>query len=384
MVDADAIEMLTVGLHHVVEGGDDVAGPDVPAAQACRRVVDVWDLVDLLLTVGAQGSVAKGRLDLARQMVARRGHRVVHAFEHRERGAVFQGVDNLPTGERPEHANVEAARRNAFLAQVIDSDLGRFHVRPHADDDELRVVAQVLFDEAVASARFLVEDVEALFEDAVDSVVIPALGDFALHVGVLILHHPRHQRIGGIHQVDELFLRVADVFLHEFELGQTHRLDGVRRQEAVLHVEERRLARLGGAAADQAEVARFLRVTAKQHAPAAVGYRRNVIVPGMNVQPLARQRAGADVHQYGQTLTSNRVEHFLHQDQTLPRREVGDAPAGDGEAFAHGGGGVLALGFEEEERVAPQVLLAVHDGGVEPAAHRGGAGDRIGAGGLGH
>ena len=39
MVDADAEEILAV-VHHVVEGGDDVAGPHVAAAQAGGAVVD--------------------------------------------------------------------------------------------------------------------------------------------------------------------------------------------------------------------------------------------------------------------------------------------------------------------------------------------------------
>src|SRR5262249_8698717 len=43
------------------------------------------------------------------------------------------------------------------------------------------------------------------------------------------------------------------------------------------------------------------------------------------------------------------------------------------------GGGVLALGLEEHERVAPEVGRPVHDRGVEAAPHRGRAGDRVGA-----
>src|SRR5262249_285369 len=58
--------------------------------------------------------------------------------------------------------------------------------------------------------------------------------------------------------------------------------------------------------------------------------------------------------------------------------EVGDAAAGHGEALADRGGRVLTLRLEEHERVAPEVLVAVHDGGVEAAAHGGRAGDRVG------
>ena len=43
---------------------------------------------------------------------------------------------------------------------------------------------------------------------------------------------------------------------------------------------------------------------------------------------------------------------------------------------------MLALGLEEHQRVAPEVLAAVHHRGVEAAAHRRRAGDRIGTSGL--
>src|SRR5262249_21737324 len=62
--------------------------------------------------------------------------------------------------------------------------------------------------------------------------------------------------------------------------------------------------------------------------------------------------------------------------------EVGDTAAGDGEPLADRRGGVLAFRLEEHERVAPEVRLGIHDGPVEPAAHRRGAGDRGGPGGL--
>ena len=171
---------------------------------------------------------------------------------------------------------------------------------------------------------------------------------------------------------------IADVLLHELRLGQPDRLDGVRGEEAVLHVEEGRLRRLGGAAADQAEVAGLLGVAGEDHAPAAVGDRHHVVVAGVDVEALAGQGAGADVHDDRQALAGDGVQHLLHQHQALAGGEVGDAAAGDGEAFADGGGRVLAFRLEEHQRVAPQVLVAVHDGGVEAAAHRGRAGDRVG------
>jgi hypothetical protein len=143
----------------------------------------------------------------------------------------------------------------------------------------------------------------------------------------------------------------------------------VRGKEAVLNVEEGGLRLFGDAAGDEAEVPGFLRVAGQQHAPPAVRHAHDVVVPGVDVQPLAGEGAGSDVHDHRQALAADRVEHFLHQHEALARGEVGDTAAGDGEPFAHGRSRVLALRFEEHERVAEQVLAAVHDGGVEPAAH---------------
>ncbi len=155
-------------------------------------------------------------------------------------------------------------------------------------------------------------------------------------------------------------------------------------EEAVLHVEEGGGAGLGGPATDQAEVAGFLGIPAKEHAPPAVGHRHQVIMAGVDVEALAGECSRADVHDDRQTLAADDVEHLLHQHEPLARGEVGDPAARHGEALAHGGGGVLALRLEEHEQVAPEIAIAIHDGRVEAAAHRGRAGDRIGPGGLGN
>ena len=104
--------------------------------------------------------------------------------------------------------------------------------------------------------------------------------------------------------------------------------------------------------------------------------------PAWTFSALAGERPGADVHHHRQPLAGDRVEHLLHQHEALAGGEVGDPAAGDGEALADGGGRVLALRLDEDERVAPEVRRPVHDRGVEAAAHRGRAGDRIGAGRL--
>ena len=148
--------------------------------------------------------------------------------------------------------------------------------------------------------------------------------------------------------------------------GSRARLDGVRGEEAVLDVEERRLGGLGGAAGDEAEVAGFLGVAGEDHAPAAVGDRHHVVVAGVDVQPLAGQRPGADVHHHRQPLAGDRVEHLLHQHQALAGGEVGDPAAGDGEPLADRGRRVLALRLEEDQLVAPEVLLPFITAALKP------------------
>ena len=123
-----------------------------------------------------------------------------------------------------------------------------------------------------------------------DLVVVPALGDLPLHVRVLVLDHAGHHRVGRVHEVDQLLLGVADELLHELGLGQPHGLDGVGGEEAVLDVEDGRGRCLGDAASDEAEVAGFLGVAGEDHAPAAVGHAHHVVVAGVDVQALARER----------------------------------------------------------------------------------------------
>ena len=93
-------------------------------------------------------------------MVAGRRERVVHAFENRERGAVFQGIDDLPAGEGTKRTDIEASNRNAFAAHVIDRDLSRFHVATHADEDVFGVVAAVRFDETIIAPSLAAELLE--------------------------------------------------------------------------------------------------------------------------------------------------------------------------------------------------------------------------------
>ena len=67
---------------HVLEHGDDVAGPHVAAAQpgrAAGKSAGCWSICSWPVLPG--DGVAEGRLDLARQVVAGGRERIVHPFE---------------------------------------------------------------------------------------------------------------------------------------------------------------------------------------------------------------------------------------------------------------------------------------------------------------
>ena len=283
MIDAHAEEIGPV-LLHVVNGRIDVAWTHVAAAKAGRGAVHARNAVDSLLAVLSIDRIAEGSLDLAGQVIARGRQWVVHAFEDSKCLAILEGRDNLPGRERPEDEDVQAAGGDPLdIAQIINGCFGRFHVRAHTDQNVFGVLAAIGFQEIIAPAGLAVELGKRIFEGRLNAVVVPTLGDFSLHVRVLILHHAGHHGVIGIHQVSKLFLRVADVFLHKFRLGQADRFDRVRGKEAVLHIEERRLRRLGGSARDQAKVAGFLCIAAEDHSPAAIGHAHQIIVAGVHV-----------------------------------------------------------------------------------------------------
>ncbi len=322
--------------------------------------------------------IGKGGLDLGRQRVAL-PHGVVHAFEHGEGAQLLERIHQFRAGEGAEDGDVhDADFQPGLLAQIVAGDGCGLGHAAHADDGVFGVLHAVGLDHVVAPAGELVVLVHRVLQRRLDAVVEVALGDLALHVAVLVLHHARHQRLRRVHEVAQLLLRVADVFLHQFRFGQQHIFDGVRGQEAILHIEEGRLAILGRAAADERQVARALRVARHHHAPARVRHAHDVVVAGVHVEAVAGQRARADVEDDRQPLAGDDVEHLLHQDQPLPRGEVGHAAAGQRKAFRRRGRRMFALRLHEDHVLAPQVGLAVGHGLRVVGAHHRGRGDGVG------
>jgi hypothetical protein len=128
---------------------------------------------------------------------------------------------------------------------------------------------------------------------------------------------------------------------------------------------------------DEAKITRFLSIAGEDHPPAAISHGHDVIVAGMDVESLAGQGPGPDVHDHRQPLAGNRVQNFLHQHQSLAGGEIGHAAAGYGKTFADARSRVFALRLEKHEGIAPEVFLAVHHRSVKTAAHGRRTGDRI-------
>ena len=263
-----------------------------------------------------------------------------------------------------------------FLPQPIDRGLGRFHVATHADQNVLGIVTSVRHHEVVSSPRGSEEFLECFLQRRLHLVVIPALGQLAFHVRILILHDARHHRVGRVHQVHELLFGLADEHSHQLRFNQTHAFHRVRGEKAILHIEERSGRRFGRPASDQTQVARFLRVPGEQHAPTAIGDAHHIIVASVHVEPLARERPGTNVEHCRQPLAGDRVQHFFHEYEALTGSEIGHPAARRREPFTKRCRRMFALRLDEHELVAPQIGHAVHNGLVEPATHRRGAGDR--------
>src|SRR5205814_255836 len=113
-----------------------------------------------------------------------------------------------------------------------------------------------------------------------------------------------------------------------------------------LNIHKRRLGLFGNPTADQREIARLLRVSAVKDSPAGVGYGHNVIVTRVNVQRMRREGASADMKDNRQPFAGDRKQHFLHQDQSLTRSEIGNAPTCDSESFTSARGAVLGFGLD--------------------------------------
>ena len=127
---------------------------------------------------------------------------------------------------------------------------------------------------------------------------------------------------------------MPDELLHELHFRHTHVLDRVCRQKSILNIQEWSLGFLGSTASNESEVTGFLRIAGENNTPAAIGNAVHVIMAGMHVKRVRCEGAGANMEYNRKPFPGDRIKDFLHQDQSLPRREVGHASARQRIAFA--------------------------------------------------
>ena len=336
-------------------------------------------ILEFAIRTEAQASerVGEAGFDALHERIGLR-ERIVHAFEHGERADVLERVHQLRGRERRKARDMnDADLKVQLLAHVIGRGLRGFHHTTHPDERVFRVVHSIRVYHVIAATSLGIIQIHRLLHGGGDFVVEMALGDFALHVGILVLHHAGHDGIARIEQDAQLLVRVAHIFLHELRLGQLDVLDRVRGKKSVLHIHERRLRRLRRATRDERKIASLLRVAPEKNPPAAIRDAHHVIMAAMNIERMRGQRPCANMKNDGQPLARNRVEHFLHQHEALTGGEVRHAPARERKAFASCRGRVFRLRLNECDHVTPEVLLPVGDFSFIARAHCSGRGDRI-------
>ncbi len=346
--------------------------------------------------------LAQGRADLAHQRQVD-GQRLVEALEYRDALLALDHPADLVRRERPEHHHVDDADLDAArLAQVVGDRLGRRDHAALAEDQVLGVLDRRGDHPVVAPAGQRVELLERARRQLGDVVEEERpLGGDALHVGVLVLYQARHHRVVDVPQLRDAAARVAvddplgrrggldDVLRlaqglgDHLALGHQHRLDQVRGQEAVLSDRAGGQRQLGDAVGDDVQVGRRLGVLGEELEEAGVVDAVVVVVPGVHVERRLGHRPRADVEHVGQPLADRRVERLVHVGDALARREVRGAQAGHRHAGGDRGGGVLALGLDEDQRAAGDVDVALGRVLRPVLAHLGRGRDRVGAGGVG-
>jgi hypothetical protein len=91
----------------------------------------------------------------------------------------------------------------------------------------------------------------------------------------------------------------------------------------------------------------------------------------MDVQGVRRQGTSSNVENDRQTLSGDREQNLLHQDQTLPRGEVRYPPARNRKTLAGAGGAMLRFRLDEGQILTPQIVFPIGYFGLITATHRG-------------
>ena len=148
--------------------------------------------------------LAQGSADLAHQRQVCRQW-LVQPLQHHDALAALEYPAELRPGKGPEHGQVDHTHLQATgLAQVIRHHLGAGNQAALADDQVIGILHQVGGHRPVLATGQLVKFIERLFRQFADMVEEERpLGRHTLHVGILVLHQARHQRVVHIPQLGD-------------------------------------------------------------------------------------------------------------------------------------------------------------------------------------
>jgi hypothetical protein len=72
-----------------------------------------------------------------------------------------------------------------------------------------------------------------------------------------------------------------------------------------------------------------------------------------------------------EAFSGDRIENFLHEDEALPRSEVGDTAARNGKPFAGTGSAMLGLWFYKCQLLSPKIAFTIGHFSLIAATHGG-------------
>ncbi len=412
VIDADDEEARAIGLRPAVlprqraggkrVGAEDALRPEVARTEAIDPGEDPRHLgsrerghaVRPRLAVRLEGP-GEGRAQVPAQRVVP-GERLVGALEHDDVPLAGERAHQRHLGEGTKHVYVHGADPRPPSAQEVHGGLDVLGGRPDRHEHGLGVIHLVTRDEAVATPRqrgeLLVRPLEKPLHRLVER---RAVGDDAVHVVLLVLHGPEEHRVGEIDQarhatagraeqgplgvsraLDEVVGRAQEL-ANQRGLVHEERALEVRRQEAVLGVDAGHQRELRHAADDQRLVRSLLRVLRKQHDPARVEHRVDVVVAAVHVQRVLGQRPRRHFQHHRRELAGRVIELLGPVDDALAGREVDGALATGRKRNRPALRGVLPFCFDGELRAAEDVQPALGKGQLEVLAHLRRGRDRV-------
>ena len=346
-------------------------------------------------------ALAESGADLPGQRRIHR-QRLVEPLEHGDAALALQRARQQIGGKRPEHHQVEHPHLEmAVLAQMIGDRFRGGDQAALAQQHVVGVFEAVAEHARVAAAGEGCELGESLVRQRRDVVEEERpLRGHALHVAVLILHHPGHDRVVDVPQFrhpppgvaeqhllrrrrtgDHIF-RPAEILGDQLALRRQQRFHQMGGEKPVLGDDAGIQRKLRGAVSDEVQVRGMLGVLGEQLKEAGVIDAMIVVVSGVDVQGCLGHGPATHVEHVGQPFAHRRVQGLVHVGDALPGGEVGRPQPGHGQAGGDRGGGVLAFRLDEDQRPAGDVQLACRGSRGPFLAHLGGWRDRVRAGGI--